>query len=77
MTNLLNDPHLLRSIARTTGGNYFPLSRITDLPAELEKLREEYTSEEQHDIWDSPWLLGIIAALLITEWTIRKRKMMA
>ena len=68
---------LLRKVAKVTGGNYFTLPQLTGIPAELEKLREEYTSEEQHDIWDSPWLLAVFATLLIVEWGVRKRKMMA
>ena len=68
---------LLRKVAKVSGGNYFPIHQISKIPDELEKLREEYTSEEQHDIWDSPWLLAVFAALVIVEWSVRKRKMMA
>ena len=68
---------LLRKVAKVSGGNYFPIHQVSAIPAELDKLREEYTSEEQHDIWDSPWLLGLFAALVIVEWAVRKRKMLA
>ena len=67
----------LRKMAAASGGKYFPLPEIVGISEELEKLREEYTSEEEHDIWDTPLLLVIFAALVVTEWAVRKRKMLA
>jgi len=71
------DAGTLRRIAGASGGRYFLLPEIDRISDELEKLREEYTSEEQHDIWDTPLLLIFFAALIVTEWAVRKRKMLA
>ena len=67
----------LRKIAGASGGKYFFLFDIARISGELEKIREEYTTEEQHDMWDSPLLLVIFGALVVTEWAVRKRKMLA
>jgi len=67
----------LQKIAMASGGKYFPLAEAARIPGEIEKLREEYVTEEQHDIWDTPWLLLFFAAIVVTEWTVRKRKMLA
>ncbi|HUS59705.1 MAG TPA: hypothetical protein VM141_13750 [Planctomycetota bacterium] len=67
----------LRRIAKVTGGNYLSLPQLAGISNELEKLREEYISEEQRDVWDTPWLLVIFATLVVVEWSVRKRKMLA
>lgn len=71
------DASTLKRIASASGGKYFSLAEIGRISDELEKLREEYTTEEEHDIWDTPLLLIFFAALVITEWAVRKRKMLA
>ena len=70
------DAATLRKIAQVTGGKYFPITELSGISGEVEKLREEYISHQQTDAWDTPWLLVLVSAMLVTEWTIRKRKML-
>jgi len=67
---------LMRRLAEIFGGEYFPLERIEELPGRLSQIRERIVTEVPDDLWDSPLLLLLFAALVILEWSLRKYRMM-
>lgn len=67
---------LMRRLAQISGGEYFPLERIEELPGRLSQIRERVVTEVPDELWDSPLLLLLFAALVILEWSLRKYRMM-
>ena len=65
---------LLQELATLSGGRYFPLSQIAELPAAVpnrSKVVEVRTTPQP--IWDNELVLGLLVGLLATEWFLRKR----
>jgi hypothetical protein len=67
----------LRSIAAQTGGNYYPLNRISDIVEDAIYVESPSSFVEQKELWDVPILFMMLTALLSGEWVWRKRKGLA
>ena len=66
------DRGLLGRIAGAGGGGYFDLDEVGDLPESIEFTPNAYSREVQIDLWDKPWLLGLLIALLCLDWMTRR-----
>lgn len=71
------DAGKLRSIADQTGGRYYPLEQIADIPEDAVYVDSETSFVEQKELWDVPILFMMLILLLSGEWIWRKRKGLA
>jgi uncharacterized membrane protein len=71
------DTRLLQSIANSTGGRYYPLSKIGDLPEDAQYVDTESSIVEQKELWDVPFLFMLLCMSFGAEWFWRKRKGLA
>jgi uncharacterized membrane protein len=71
------DTRLLQSIATSTSGKYYPLSKIGDVPEDAQYVENETGFVEQKELWDVPFLFMLLCASFGTEWFWRKRKGLA
>lgn len=62
----------LQKLARETGGNYYPLSDVKQLPEEIVYTPSRSSVIETLDLWDMPINLILLIGLLIGEWLVRK-----
>jgi hypothetical protein len=70
----LPDPQLLATIADVSGGTTVHLTELAKLVKEMpSRTLRVPTDIQPNDLWDSPWLLLLVAALLTAEWLLRKR----
>jgi uncharacterized membrane protein len=67
----------LRSIASQTGGRYYPLEKLADIPEDAVYVDVENSFVEQKELWDVPILFMMLCALLAGEWVWRKRRGLA
>jgi uncharacterized membrane protein len=67
------DARLLQSIASSTGGQYYPLSRIGDVPDDAVYVEGETSFVEQRELWDVPFLFMLLCLALAAEWFWRKK----
>lgn len=67
----------LSSIAEQTGGNYYPLDRIADIPEDAVYVDSTQAFVEQKELWDAPILFMMLAALFGGEWFWRKKRGLA
>ena len=65
---------MLKQIADISGGSYYNISNISELPQSIKEIKESNISIKERSIWDNAWMLGIVLVLLTTEWLLRKRK---
>ena len=63
---------LLRDLAEQTGGAYFPLGQLGQLPPALTERTARLTSLREVDLWSSPLFFALLILLITTEWIIRK-----
>lgn len=64
---------LLEQMAKETGGQYFTLDNIAELPEKIVPRTEQVLiSEQLQTLWDRQWLLLLVVGLLCVEWTSRK-----
>jgi uncharacterized membrane protein len=63
----------LEKLALETGGNYYTLSDADRLPEEILYTQSQTSVIEVLDLWDMPFNLFLMTALLFAEWTLRKR----
>ena len=54
----------LRSIATQTGGRYYPLANLADIPEDAVYVDTETSFVEQKELWDVPILFMMLCALL-------------
>jgi len=73
---LLNT-RLLQSVATATGGRYYPLSRIGDVPDDAVYVEGETSFVEQKELWDVPFLFMLLCMTLAGEWFWRKKRGLA
>lgn len=73
-TNAELDTGLLARIAEVSGGSYFNLQTAGDLANTIEFTPNAYSREVQIDLWDRPWLLGLLILLLCIDWVSRRMK---
>jgi len=71
------DANALKSIAGQTGGRYYPLSKMGDVPDDAIYVEGESSFVEQKELWDVPVLFMILSASLGGEWLLRKIKGLA
>jgi len=67
----LNQP-LLRDLARQTGGAYFPLAQLDQLPSVLTDRSARLTNLKEVELWSSPLYFGLLILILTLEWIVRK-----
>lgn len=75
--NAALDAGNLRSIADSTGGRYYPLDRLGDIPEDAVYVDSESSFVEQKELWDVPILFMLLCLSLGGEWFWRKRKGLA
>ena len=68
------DAGLLSRIAEASGGRYFNLNNVANLASTVEFTPNAYSRQVQIDLWDRPWLLGLLIALLCLDWVTRRMK---
>ena len=68
----VNQP-LLRQVAASSGGAYYPACDAARLPDDIKDLTRHRTIVREIELWDSVYLLVLFGALAIAEWLIRKR----
>ncbi|GJM12671.1 MAG: membrane protein [Pseudohongiella sp.] len=73
-TNAELDSGLLARIAEVSGGSYFNLPDAAALASTIEFTPNAYSREVQIDLWDRPWLLGLLILLLCVDWVSRRLK---
>lgn len=73
-TNAELDSGLLARIAQVSGGSYFNLDGAGALASTIEFTPNAYSREVQIDLWDRPWLLGLLILLLCVDWVSRRMK---
>lgn len=70
------DPRLnegvLRRLARASGGRYFEVGEATQMVGLLESAAPATAAPEPRDVWHAPWAIGLLMALLSTEWILRR-----
>ncbi len=68
---------LLSRIASETGGKYYPLTGLKNLPEEMTYTEHPDAIPQALPLWDMPILLFLACLFLICEWVLRKRQGMA
>lgn len=71
-TNAEMDRGLLARIADASGGAYFNIADASQLADTIEFTPNAYSREVQIDLWDQPWLLALLIALLCMDWIARR-----
>lgn len=71
-TNAQLDSGLLARIAEASGGNYFDINNVAGLADTVEFTPNAYSRQVQIDLWDRPWLLGLLILLLCMDWITRR-----
>jgi len=71
------DARLLENMAAQTGGRYYPLSRIGDIPEDAQYVDSPSSFIEQKELWDVPFLFLLLCLTLSGEWFWRKKKGLA
>src|SRR3989454_122629 len=71
------DTRLLQSIASSTGGRYYPLSKMGNVPEDAQYVEGETSFIEQKELWDVPFLFMLLCITMGGEWFWRKRKGLA
>jgi uncharacterized membrane protein len=73
----LADPRLdaraLSVLAESSGGTYLAAGHAADAARFLRGRPDIAMPDEWTDIWHSPWMLGLIVAVLGVEWTLRRQ----
>lgn len=75
--NAALDRRFLQSMAEQSGGRYYPLSELGDLPEDAQYIDGESSIIESRELWDVPILFILIAMTLGGEWFWRKSKGLA
>ena len=65
--------NLLRRMARASGGRYVRAAEAGRVVSWLRDAVPRSATPERRDLWDQPWVLALILALLSAEWTLRRR----
>ena len=68
---------LLTRIASETGGKYYTLADLKDLPEEMTYTEHPGSIPQALPLWDMPILLCFLCFFLISEWALRKKQGMA
>jgi hypothetical protein len=68
---------LLRRIAESTGGRYYPLADAGRLAEDVMYTESGVTVRESLDLWDMPIVFLVLTALLAGEWALRRTRGLA
>jgi len=68
------NPSFLRDVARRTGGAFLPIEDIARLPDRISWLPSEQAEEARVHLWRLPVFYAALAALMIVEWYLRRKK---
>jgi uncharacterized membrane protein len=68
---------LLQSIASSTNGRYYPLSKLGDVPEDAQYVEGATSFIEQKELWDVPFLFMLLCVTFGAEWLWRKRRGLA
>ncbi len=71
------DVRFLKAIADQSGGRYYPLADLGDLPDDAVYVEGESSIIEQRELWDVPLLFMLLCMTLAGEWFWRKKKGLA
>jgi len=66
------DSGMLGRIAEASGGRYYNLPQIRQLVDDIEHVPGAYSREVQEDLWDKPFLLVLLIALMSLDWMARR-----
>jgi hypothetical protein len=67
----------LRNISAQTGGRYYALKDLADIPEDAIYTENDNAFVEQKELWDLPVLFMMLVLLLSGEWLWRKRRGLA
>ena len=70
--NAGRDTGMLSRIAESGGGQYYDLSAARQLINDIDHVPGAYSREVQEDLWDRPWLLILLIALMCMDWMARR-----
>lgn len=70
--NAGRDTGLLSRIADSGGGQYYDLSAARQMINDIDHVPGAYSREVQEDLWDRPWLLILLIALMCMDWMARR-----
>ncbi|RLS52291.1 MAG: hypothetical protein DWH91_17035 [Planctomycetota bacterium] len=63
---------LLEQLAKTTGGQYFPIHEAANVVKQFQDVKENLTQRHEVPLWNN-WLVFLVfCGLLMTEWVLRK-----
>ena len=68
----MNEP-LLRAMAETSGGAFFREEDLSKLPEAISHATEQIRSEQDVEIWATPFYFALLLTLATVEWVQRKR----
>lgn len=68
------DTGLLERIAAASGGRYYNLEQTSTLATDITYTPNAYSVEIREDLWDTPFLLGLLILLLCVDWIARRFK---
>ncbi|MCC7415779.1 MAG: hypothetical protein IT176_01470 [Acidobacteria bacterium] len=68
----LNEGFLQRA-ANASGGRYVPAGEAASIVPLLRTIVPRDAVLERRDLWHRPWAFGVVLALLVGEWTLRRR----
>jgi len=72
MTGKPIDRNFLRQLAESTGGKFYHMAEWRQWRKDLHYTDQHITRTELKDLWNTPWLLGLILLLIVGEWFARK-----
>jgi uncharacterized membrane protein len=75
--NAALDTRFLESMAEQSGGRFYPLSELGDLPDDAQYIEGESSIIESRELWDVPILFLLLAMTLGGEWFWRKARGLA
>jgi hypothetical protein len=64
---------LLRKMAEVSGGRYFPIRELAQLPKSVGGSEQTTVIRRNKELWDLPPVFTILLALAGTEWYLRRR----
>lgn len=76
-SNAALDARMLQAVASSTGGRYYPLSKMGDVTEDAQYVDTEGSYFEQKELWDVPFLFMLLCMTFGAEWFWRKRKGLA
>lgn len=68
------DPKFLRELAETSGGEYFSLDRLAEIPARIPPTSHRESERVRLPIWHFWGFFAILIALLSLEWFLRRKR---